>query len=158
MGHLGADPDCVICKEATGTMRYIRRTVDPHRETRVAFTFVLDMLVVNARDRFGFKYALVLKCAASSAYRLIHLYLKSDAQTALQEWITELRASPNFPTCHTTHALTSTRIKMERGLNAIEVFRNPWPVWGSSCRMRPRTGTSALTLWLSAPLPSSKWS
>ena len=44
MGHLGADPDCVICKEAKGTMRYIRRTVDPHRETRVAFTFVLDML------------------------------------------------------------------------------------------------------------------
>ena len=43
MSHLGADPDCVICKEAKGTMRYnvIRRTVDPHRETRVAFMFVL---------------------------------------------------------------------------------------------------------------------
>ena len=26
MGHLGVDPDCVICKEAKGTMRYIRRT------------------------------------------------------------------------------------------------------------------------------------
>ena len=65
MGHLGADPGCVICKEAKGTMRYIRRTVDPHRETGVAFTFVLDMLVFNARDRFGFKYVLVLKCAAS---------------------------------------------------------------------------------------------
>ena len=26
MGHLGADPDCVICKDAKGTMRYIRRT------------------------------------------------------------------------------------------------------------------------------------
>ena len=24
MGHLGADPDCIICKEAKGTMRYIR--------------------------------------------------------------------------------------------------------------------------------------
>ena len=96
MGHLGADPDCVICKEAKGTMRYIRRTVDPHRETRVAFMFVLDMLTFNERDRFGFKYVLVLKCAASSAYRLIPLYLKSDAQTALEEWITELRASPYF--------------------------------------------------------------
>ena len=96
MGHLGADPDCVICKEAKGTMRYIRRTVDPHRETRVAFMFVLDMLTFNERDRFGFKYVLVLKCAASSAYRLIPLYLKSDAQTALEEWITELKASPNF--------------------------------------------------------------
>ena len=96
MGHLGAPPDCVICKEAKGTMRYIRRTVDPHHETRVPFMFVLDMLVFNERARIGFKYVLVLKCAASSAYRLIPLYLKSDAQIALEEWITELRASPYF--------------------------------------------------------------
>jgi hypothetical protein len=96
MGHLGADPDCVICKEAKGTMRYIRRTVDPHKETRVAYTFHLDMLIFNARDRRGFKYVLVLKCHASSAYRLIPLYLKSDAHHALEEWITELRASPYF--------------------------------------------------------------
>ena len=96
MGHLGVDPDCVICKEAKGTMRYIRRTADPHRETRVAYTFVLDMLVFDSRCRRGFKYVLVLKCAASAAYRLIPMFLKSDAQTLLEEWITELRASPYF--------------------------------------------------------------
>mgnify|MGYP002629519686 FL=1 len=96
MGHLGSDPDCIICREAKGTMRFIRRTVDPHRETRVAYSFALDMLVMSERDRRGFKYVLTLKCLASSAYRLIPLYLKSDAHHAIEEWITELRASPYF--------------------------------------------------------------
>ena len=99
-------------------MRYIRRTVDPHRETRVAFTFVLAMLVFNARDRFRFKYV-VLKCAASSAYRLVPLHLKSDAQTALEEWITELRASPYFHNmpyhpCSHIHMDQATKDRYER--------------------------------------------
>ena len=96
VGHLGMDPGCGICKEAKGTMRYIRRTVDPHRETRVAYSFCLDMLIFSERDRRGFKHALFIKCLASSAYRLIPLYLKPDAQSALKEWITGLRASPYF--------------------------------------------------------------
>ena len=54
------------------------------------------MLIFSERDRWGFKYALFLKCLASSAYRLIPLYLKPDAQSALEEWITGLRASPYF--------------------------------------------------------------
>ena len=109
MGHLGADPDCVICREAKGTMRYIHRTVDPHRETRVAYTWHLDMLTFNLRCRKGFKYVMVLKCVASSAYRLIPLYLKSDEHHALEEWIMELRASPYFhqmPYCPCSHIHT----------------------------------------------------
>ena len=85
MGHLGADPDCIICKEAKSTMRYIRRTVDPHRETRPAYSFALDMLVFSERDRRGFRYVLVLKCLATAAYRLMPIYLESDARHALEE-------------------------------------------------------------------------
>ena len=96
MGHLETDPNCVICNEAKGTMRYNSQTADPHRETRVAYTFCLDMLVFSEQDRRGFKYVLVLKCLASSAYRLISIYLKSDAQSALEEWIAGLMASPYF--------------------------------------------------------------
>ena len=59
MGHLGVDPDCIICKETKGTMRYTRHTVDPHRETRPAYSFALDMLVFLERDRGGFRYVLV---------------------------------------------------------------------------------------------------
>ena len=96
MGHLGVDPDCVICKETKGTMRYIQRTVDPHRETRPAYSFALDLLCCSDCCRRGFKYVMVLKCLATAAYRLIPLYLKSDARHSLEEWIAELRASPCF--------------------------------------------------------------
>ena len=63
-GHISPLPPgetCQICKEVKGTTRYIRHTVDPHKETRVAHTFCGDLLTLSSRSRQGARYVIVLK-------------------------------------------------------------------------------------------------
>ena len=96
MGHLGAHPTCKICKMIKGTMRPIHRTVDPHRETRAGHSWAFDLLTMSHRSINRNKYVIVMKDLASSAYRLIPLYLKSDAMVRLEQFIQECRASPDY--------------------------------------------------------------
>ena len=84
MGHLGSQPDCQICKMTKGSMRRIHKTDTPVRETRVAHTFSMDLLTFDTRAEDGSKYLIVLKCMAAKAYRLIPLYLCTDALDAIK--------------------------------------------------------------------------
>ena len=56
----------------------------------------MDLLTWSHQSIQGTRYTIVLKCVASSCYKLIPLFLRSDATQALRQWVEEVRASPYF--------------------------------------------------------------
>ena len=94
--HLGSMPDCDICKRVAGTMRRITKVVDKHREQRRAHTWVMDGVTWSHRDNDGSKYMVVLRCKATSTFKCLCLYRRSDIRQELREWITKLRSEPVY--------------------------------------------------------------
>ena len=70
--------------------------MDPHKEHRPAHTFAMDLLTFDVRSFQQCKYIIVLKCIATKCIRLLPLYLRSDAQSTLEQWVEEMRKSPFF--------------------------------------------------------------
>ena len=98
-GHIGGGAEaanCPICRMCKGAPRRIIRTVDPHKEHRPAHTFAMDLLTFDVRSFQRCKYLIVLKCVATKCIRLLPLYLRSDAQSTLEQWVEEMRKSPFF--------------------------------------------------------------
>lgn len=98
-GHIGGGAEaanCPICRMCKGAPRRIIRTVDPHKEHRPAHTFAMDLLTFDVRSFQQCKYLIVLKCVATKCIRLLPLYLRSDAQSTLEQWVEEMRKSPFF--------------------------------------------------------------
>ena len=98
-GHIGGGAEaanCPICRLCKGAPRRIIRTVDPHKEHRPAHTFAMDLLTFDVRSFQQCKYVIVLKCVATKCIRLLPLYLRSDAQSTIEQWVEEMRKSPFF--------------------------------------------------------------
>ena len=98
-GHLGdcGSKDCIICKAVGGCMRRIYKKVDPHKESRCGYSWVMDGIVFNERSIERHKYLIVLKDAGpSGAIKLIPLIKKSDAIDEVEKWIKSLRNDPVY--------------------------------------------------------------
>lgn len=95
--HIGnCDDTCDVCRMIKGAMRRINKKVDPHRETRVGHTWVMDSITWSDRSLNGSKYTVVLRDLASGVIKLLHLYLRSDIVTQLEQWILLMRAEPCY--------------------------------------------------------------
>jgi site-specific DNA-cytosine methylase len=99
-GHLGYQPDCMICKLVKGAARRIYRIVDPHKETRAAYAFYMDTITWSDRSEQGNKYTTVLRCAASGTYKLLHHYHRNDIVGLVHSWVKKLRLDPAFDKCN----------------------------------------------------------
>jgi hypothetical protein len=95
-GHLGCQPDCMICKLTKGSMRRIYKVIDKHREQRPAHTWVMDGVTFSERALCGSKYAVILRCKATGVFKVLFLYLRSDIAVTIKEWITAFRADPAY--------------------------------------------------------------
>ena len=98
-GHLGdcGDKLCIICKAVGGCMRRIYKKVDPYKETRNGYSWVMDGIVFNERSIEKDKYLIVLKDAGpSGAVKLIPLNKKSDAVDKVEHWINQMRNDPVY--------------------------------------------------------------
>ena len=95
-GHFGAAPTCELCKLTAGTMRRIRRQVDPHKETRPAYHMHMDTITWSHRSFQGNKYETLIKDHATGFQDSIFLYLRSDHITQFKDWVTTFRADPSF--------------------------------------------------------------
>jgi site-specific DNA-cytosine methylase len=95
--HIGnCDDTCDVCRMIKGAMRRITLKVDPHRETRVGHTWSMDGITWSNRSLNGSKYTVVLRDRASGVIKLLHLYLRSDIVTQLEQWILQTRADPAY--------------------------------------------------------------
>ena len=93
-------------------MRRLYKKVDPHRETRPGYSWVMDGIVFNKRSYEKHKYLVVLKDVASSAVKLIPLIKKSDAIDKIEEWIKAMRCDPiykHYPYTVVTHIIKDRR-------------------------------------------------
>ena len=95
-GHMGYCKGCKICQEIWGVMRAIKTKVNPHRELRSGYIFSMDMITWSHRSEEGNKYSIVLRDNATHAFEILNLYLKSDATSSIEEWVTDLRSNPIF--------------------------------------------------------------
>ena len=94
--HMGTSPNCKICILAGGTLRRILRKVDPHKETRVAYTFHMDTLTWSHRGFCGSKYEIHMVCEATSWPDSLFLFSKADSLSAIESWIIQMRLDPLF--------------------------------------------------------------
>ena len=110
-GHLGdcGNKACTICKAVGGCMRRIYKKVDPFKENRPGYSWVMDAIIFNKRSIEKHKYLIVIKDVASDAVRLLPIVKKSDAIDKVEEWIKAMRADPvykNLPYSMVTHLKT----------------------------------------------------
>ena len=98
-GHLGCKADCAICRMVKGAARRIRKVVDSHRETRVAFKFHMDTVTFSHRSSQGSKYCTVLRDEASEAFLVFNQFLKSDIVDMFEEWVDVIRSDPAYYDC-----------------------------------------------------------
>jgi site-specific DNA-cytosine methylase len=94
--HLGAQPDCEVCKLTKGTMRRIYSVVDKHREQRPGHTWVMDGVTWDKRALCGSKYMVTLRDKATGVIRILCLYLRSDIAPEIEALISKMRADPAF--------------------------------------------------------------
>ena len=95
-GHCGNADKCSICAMVKGCMKRYTKKVDPHRDTRPWHTVHMDLVTFSHRSIEGNKYLLVIKDEASGEYRFKYLYIRSDAPRVIKEFITEMRADPDY--------------------------------------------------------------
>ena len=99
-GHLGYCKGCKLCAWVKGVMRRIKKKANPHREMRSGFIWAMDLLSWDHASEEGNRYLIVLRCFATGFFKLIPLYLKSDALEAFEEWVCEVRNDPLFSDCN----------------------------------------------------------
>jgi len=93
-GHLGYHPGCLICAMSKKTLRRITKPVNPHKETRVGYSWSMDTIQMSDHALCKSKWLIVLKCNASSYYQLLPIAHKHEAPNAVSRWIRVLRADP----------------------------------------------------------------
>jgi site-specific DNA-cytosine methylase len=98
-GHLGCRLDCLICRMVKGASRRIRKTVDPHKEQRVAYKFHMDTLTWSDRSSQGNKYCTILRDEASDVFVIFNYFLKSDILDIFENWVDVIRADPAYHDC-----------------------------------------------------------
>ena len=98
-GHLGAMPNCLICKLVKGAARRIYKTVDPHGETRPGFRFHMDTVTWSDRSEQGNKYMTVLRDEASDYFIVFCHYLRNDVLDLIAMWIVNTRKDPAYHDC-----------------------------------------------------------
>ncbi|OUT55772.1 MAG: hypothetical protein CBB71_19130 [Rhodopirellula sp. TMED11] len=95
-GHLGTCPGCKVCSLVSGAPRRMYQLVDPHREDRRGYGWVMDGITFDVRSNEGSKYMVILRDIATGYTVKFCLANKDDIRDKLEEWIKHLRRDQHF--------------------------------------------------------------
>jgi hypothetical protein len=91
-GHLGHDPNCIICKNLARSNRRVSAEADPTMEKRPGYLFCMDIITWNYPTQDGETFYNVLRDVATGYPDGFTLLRKSDLVSKLVPWATKLRA------------------------------------------------------------------
>ena len=94
--HMGYCEGCEICRLVMGTPRRIYVTVDPHREDRRGYAFVMDGITLSHRSFKANKYCVLLRDIATDMIFQIPLHDKDQIVEEFYDWVIELRGDKFF--------------------------------------------------------------
>ena len=93
---MGYCEGCEICRLVMGTPRRIYVTVDPHREDRRGYAFVMDGITLSHRSFKANKYCVLLRDIATDMIFQIPLHDKDQIVEEFYDWVIELRGDKFF--------------------------------------------------------------
>ena len=114
-GHCGNCGKCDVCSMVKGAMKRYRKKVDPHWDTRPWRMVAIDMIQFSHTLLDGNQHMICFRDEATGEFHFEFLYLKSDAPTIIEDFITTCRADLAYSQCHMSYPPIQVLVTDEPG-------------------------------------------